>query len=76
MDYPLYSLQSSAPGELGVFVEMRIQLGSAGGLPGMQTETAVVQALQEAVTAAGATWVSASALKVASTPIPAIAEGA
>ena len=68
--YPVYTVQAEASGETGMDVELRIQRGAGGGLPGMLTAEAVVQALAAAMTAAGAARVTAVAQDVQTSIVP------
>lgn len=69
-DFPVYTVHAEAGQETGVDVELRVQMGAGGGLPGMQSSDAVVQALVGAIREAGATVVSASVQAVQTSDVP------
>jgi hypothetical protein len=68
--YPVYLVQATADGEKGMDVELRVQRGAGGGLPGMPTALAVVEALAAAMTAAGAGFVTAVVQDVQTSNVP------
>lgn len=68
--YPVYTVQAEGAAETGMNVELRVQRGAGGGLPGMATAEAVVQALAAAMVAAGATRITAVAQDVQTSVIP------
>ena len=68
--YPVYTVQAEAGGETGMDVELRVQRGAGGGLPGMPTAEAVVQALAAAMVAAGATRITAVMQDVQTSVVP------
>ena len=63
-EFPVYTVHAEAGEETGVDVEMRVQMGAGGGLPGMANPDVVVQALMAAMTEAGATVVSGAVAAV------------
>ena len=68
--FPVYIVQAEGGDETGMVVELRIQRGAGGGLPGMATGDAVVKALAEAMAAAGATRVTAAVDSVQTSAVP------
>lgn len=56
----MYTVRGDTSGERAMTVELRVQTEAAGGLPEMETAQAVVQALAAAMSAAGATQVTAT----------------
>ncbi|MFJ3037706.1 hypothetical protein [Streptomyces tendae] len=69
-DYPRYLVHSEAPNELGWEIELRLERGSAGGLPGLPEADDVARAVATVLEGAGATRVTASLVRVDSTPVP------
>ncbi|MFD0053050.1 hypothetical protein ACFVHR_04900 [Streptomyces sp. NPDC127168] len=72
-DFPRYLVHSEAPGELGWDIELRLERGSAGGLPGLPEPDDVARAVAAALEGAGSTRVTAALVRVESTPVPAAA---
>lgn len=67
--YPVYTVHAEASGETGMDVELRVQMGAGGGLEGMESPEALVQALTAAMTDAGAVSVTASVQDVRMSPV-------
>jgi hypothetical protein len=70
-DYPRYYIHSQAPGELGWDIELRLERGSAGGLPDLPDADDVARAVAAALERAGSTLVTAELVRVNSSPVPA-----
>lgn len=68
-EFPVYTVHAEAGEETGVDVEMRVQMGAGGGLPGLKSSDAVVKALMAAMTEAGATVVSGAVAAVQNSPV-------
>ncbi|WP_333743841.1 hypothetical protein [Streptomyces ardesiacus] len=69
-DFPRYLVHSEAPGELGWDIELRLERGSAGGLPGLPDADDVARAVAAVLEGAGSTRVTASLIRVDSSPVP------
>lgn len=63
-DYPVYTVRGETSGERATLVELRVQMEAGGGLPGLETPEAVVQAVADAMRATGVVNVTASKTSV------------
>lgn len=68
-DYPVYTVEADGSSETGLTVELRVELGAGGGLEGLPSAEAVVQALVDAATQAGAINVSSTCTNLSTTTV-------